>query len=247
VRAVADAACARPLVGTYQTAFRALALQRSNRDGEKVRLDECLQFLLRSQLANGQWTYSPPSAGTPAPPLGDNSNTAYAILALAACRRRGSSVPDEAIARAAGWWVESQASDGGWGYRTDRETASYASMTESGLSSLLFCHEFLDKARKPAIDDAITRATSWVASNYAVEENRQSGYQQGRILYHLFALERCGALLGRTLIGGHDWFQDGASYLTSTQAEDGSWDDGADTPIPGTCFALFFLARATEP
>src|SRR5215510_1613269 len=117
----------RPLAGTYQAAFRALALARlgSGRFGEPLK--ECARFLLASQLPNGQWTYRP-DAGLPPDALGDNSNTAYAILGLAACRRAGIEVSPEAFRKTEAWWRRSQSADGGWGYRTDRETASYASM-----------------------------------------------------------------------------------------------------------------------
>jgi hypothetical protein len=231
-----------PMFGTYQVALRALALARISDERFQEPLRDCARFLVDSQLANGQWSYRC-REGDERPTLGDNSNTAYALLALMACERAGIAVPAETLAKAEKWWRESQRSDGGWGYRTDREAESYASMTESGLGSVLICC----KMRKaPTTEDAaLGRGLGWLAQHFSVTENQHSSYQQGRLLYHLFALERVGSLLGAKEICGHDWFSEGASFLLTSQGPDGSWDDGADMPVVNTCFALLFLVKAT--
>ena len=79
-----------------------------------------------------------------------------------------------------------------------------------------------------------------------MRENSGSAYQQGRLLYHLYALERAGSLLAVTKIGTHDWFTEGASFLLGSQHEDGCWDDGADMPAANSAFALLFLTKATR-
>src|SRR5439155_11307548 len=170
-----------PPAGTYHAALRALALSRLARPADRTAIAACAKFLVDHQLGNGQWSYATPGPATAAT-IGDNSNTAYAVLGLAACRRAGMDVPDAVFEKAAAWWRSSVNADGGWGYRTDRETASYASMTESGASSLLLCRTALGtKAADPALD----RAVAWVAAHFAVVENARSAYQQGRVLYHL--------------------------------------------------------------
>ena len=225
-------ALAIPLSGTYQAAFRALALLKLDR---KDALKDCAAFLLHTQLANGQWTYGPPAAGQAPPALGDHSNSAYGLLGLAACRHAGIVVPHAALEKAEGAWRKSQNPDGGWGYRTDRETESYASMTESALSSLLLC------GGRPEKD------LGWLEKHVSATENLGSPYPQGRLLYHLYALERLGTLLGSGKLGGHDWYREGAAFLLGTQRPDGSWDDGADLPVPNTAFAILFLSRSTQP
>ncbi|MBI3272673.1 MAG: terpene cyclase/mutase family protein [Planctomycetes bacterium] len=240
----------RKLAGIYQASLRALALARlGGGEGRREALEACARFLVESQLANGQWTYGP-AAGAAAPLLGDNSNTAFALLGLAACRKAGVAVPQAVFDRAGAWWRGSQNADGGWGYRSDREKSSYASMTESGLSSLLLCGAPAGGAPSTAAptapEPAVARALDWLRANFAVNENRGSAYQEGRVLYHLFALERAGNLLGADEFAGHSWYPEGAAWLLATQREEGSWDDGAGTPVPNTCFALLFLRRAAR-
>jgi hypothetical protein len=232
-----------PLQSTYQAALESMALARLDPFRQRGRLEACARFLADAQLANGQWTYGPRAEGGP-PQLGDNSNTAYALLGLAACRRAGVAAPRAAIERAEAWWKSSQNPDGGWGYRSDRESESYASMSESGMGSLVLCRRILGSENGDG--PALARASAWLAQNFSLSENRGSSYQQGRLFYHLYALERLGTLLDARELAGHDWYGEGAAYLLSTQGPDGSWDDGADTPVANTCFALLFLTRATR-
>lgn len=233
-----------PLAGTYQASFRALALARLDPKAHQDSLGACARFLLDTQCANGQWTYGPAPEGTASPAIGDNSNTAYALLGLAACRKAGIEVPWSAIEKTEAWWRKNQNPDGGWGYRSDRETESYASMTESGVSSLLLCSGLLKS--RAGKDEAVERGLAWLKKHFSVSENRESPYQQGRLLYHLYALERVGTLLEVEKLVDHDWHREGSTFLLGTQKPDGSWDDGADTPIPNTCFALLFLDQATQ-
>ena len=223
-----------PLTRTYQVAFRALALSKIDPEAHKEALQACAKFLVDTQLADGEWTYGPPAGGQAPPALGDHSNSAYGLLGLAACRHAGIVVPRAALEKAEAAWRKSQNPDGGWGYRTDRETESYASMTESALSSLLLCEG------RPEKD------LGWLEKHLSASENLGSPYPQGRLLYHLYALERLGTLLGSGKLGGHDWYREGAAFLLGTQRPDGSWDDGADLPVPNTAFAILFLTRATE-
>jgi hypothetical protein len=243
VAALLDAAAKTPPAGTYQAAIRAVALGRLARPANRAELATCAKFLVDHQLANGQWSYA--TAGPAAAVVGDNSNTAYAVLGLAACRRAGIDVPDAVFEKAAAWWRSTVNADGGWGYRTDREMASYASMTESGASSLLLCRAAIGKSAEK--DAVIDRAVAWVAERFSVSENAKSAYQQGRLLYHLYALERLGSLSGAAKIGTHDWYAESAGFLLGTQRADGSWDDGADAPVSNTCFALLVLTRSTAP
>ena len=69
----------------------------------------------------------------------------------------------------------------------------------------------------------------------------------GNILY---ALERCGDLGRREVIGGRSWFFEGATYLLAEQRKDGAFvDETCMSPkdVLGTAFALLFLTRAHKP
>ncbi len=251
-----------PPPGTYRAALRACALARLDAVDLRPKMEECARFLETSQLANGQWTYGPAEPDDQ-PVLGDHSNSAYALLGLAACQKSGVDVSHEAIAKAATWWLHAQNEDGGFGYRADRESQSYASMTASGLHGLLLARDRFGSVSPGietnrgvtdptvALSAATARASTWLHDHFSVRENRGSAYQEGRLLYGLYAVERVGD--AEPAHGAHrtnglpdDWYRQGAAYLLSTQHDDGSWDDGAETSISNTCFALLFLTRASE-
>jgi hypothetical protein len=198
-----------------------------------------MRFLTGGQLADGTWSYGSDRSAT-----GDRSNSAYALLGLAACARAGLTIAPEVVQRAERAWRTGQNADGGWGYRKDRETESYASMTASALASLALCRRLGDSA--VAADDATSRGMDWLAAHASVEQNVGSAYQQGRVLYHLYALERAGSLLPVERFGDLEWYRAGAAMLLASQRDDGSWDDGADMPAANTVFALLFLSRATR-
>jgi hypothetical protein len=46
-------------------------------------------------------------------------------------------------------------------------------------------------------------------------------------------------------VGDHDWYGEGAMFLTSNQATDGAWFTGKYVNIYDICFAVLFLKRAT--
>jgi hypothetical protein len=54
-------------------------------------------------------------------------------------------------------------------------------------------------------------------------------------------------LYGIKMIGGRDWYAEGALYLVNAQREDGSWLSYGEMPIVDTAFALLFLKKAVLP
>jgi squalene cyclase len=229
------------LKGIYQAAFQAMALQRIDPKGNSGRLEKIARFLVEQQTKSGSWSYGKLVAATDA---GDNSNTAYALLGLRACAESGVGVPEKAWEEAAAWWRKAQNDDGGWGYRTDREIESYLSMTESGVSSLALCDARLGKAAGG--DVALRKGMEWLDAHFTAEQNAGSAYQAGRQIYHLYAAARTAAMAGAAKLNGRDPWKDAAAFLLGTQREDGSWDDGAETPVPNTALALLVLTRATR-
>ena len=108
-------------------------------------------------------------------------------------------------------------------------------MTCSGASSLLLTRTRLlrgkevlaaDGARecgKGIVDRQFLRGMEWLGGHFRVTENFGSKRQWK--FYHLDGLEHVGRLSGERLIGGHDWFREGAEELVRVQDEfSGGWE-----------------------
>jgi hypothetical protein len=131
--------------------------------------------------------------------------------------------------------------DGGWGYRLHPDDKPYANMTIASSVSLYLCDEMLvqeDKGRcRPQPQSKSFQAgMDWLAKKWDAE---------GFLLdpYGLYALERLGILAGRSNIGGHDWYSEGAVQLIGTPGL-----PGLTSKSPAyVCFEVMFLARGREP
>jgi hypothetical protein len=189
-------------------------------------------------------------------PTGDNSNSQYAALGLRACHDAGIVLPPEVVQLAEKWWRESANEEEkggygvcGWGYLRKGD-ASYGSMTAGAVGGLLICDYI--QARPWMKDKEIVAGLEWLGRNFTVTENpaiqADDGGQGGWHYYYLYALERAGIFFGTDVMGGRDWYAEGAKYLLPAQQADGSWKSkGADHAIWDTCFAVLFLRRATRP
>jgi hypothetical protein len=229
--------------------------------------------LISYQADNGGWRYYPKDfhAGGRA----DISSTQFALLALSTANRCGVLVPDEVFAKARGFLLASQAKEGpevprgihvpggdpdaldharGFPYIAGSEVLPYRNitggMTAAGVASLVLLREELGSDE--ALDQAILDGYAWIGRYFCVEVNPGAfPFLQGS--YHfvwLYALERCGDLGRREVIGEHSWFIEGANYLLSIQREDGAFvDETCMSPkdVLGTAFALLFLTRAHKP
>lgn len=249
---------------TYRTAIQAMALQWIDAGRHQERIADCAQFLVDNQCQNGQWSYGAPvslptrtsSDGKPIEirqrsmnggAAGDNSNTQYAILGLAAAARANVRIPREVWQRALNWQQRAQHRDGGWGYGGgDGETnarstiyagPSYGSMTCAGIASLALIRKQLgDESGKGPMEGGLR----WLSDHFSVKTN--PGMEGGHLYYYLYSLERAGVLAGVKTLGAHDWYAEGAAFLIREQQGDGSWS----APAYDTCFAILFLKRATE-
>jgi hypothetical protein len=173
---------------------------------------------------------------------GDNSNTQFAALGIFACSQAGIRFPKDVIERAKRWWESAQNPDGGWDYQ--KRGSSYGTMTTAGVAALLIYKRILkeDTTGDPAIEKGI----EWLAKNFTVKgcppwADGGGGWK----FYYLYGLERVGILSGRTQIGTHKWFEEGARHLLDTQKSDGSWVGNGEDAVLATCFAVLFLKRAT--
>ncbi len=192
---------------------------------------------------------------------GDFSNTQFAILGLRACRDAGVEIPAETWRSALAYLAKRQRKGGGWGYdqgdQPDR--TAYASLTAAGLSSAAICVNALGK--RPDDDPVVRRAERWmdqheeVGKNVAIDQSSVIGPSSWQY-YHLYSVERVGAVLRLDRIGGEDWYAAGARRVLAEQGADGSWKDPSPDEmgprpryldVADTCFAMLFLARRTPP
>ena len=149
----------------------------------------------------------------------------------------------------------------GWRYLVGPYPAT-GSMTTSGIGSLAICHDALTQPRrlpfyKPSDELAVQRAVAdgfaWLDVNFAVDRNPGINAPAWHF-YYLYGLERAAIFGGRTLIGAHDWYIEGARYLISHQKPDGRWNTGAlggseyeASDVLDTAWAILFLKKATKP
>ena len=123
-------------------------------------------------------------------------------------------------------------------------------MTAAGVASLLLVRDELGS--DPELDRAILDGFAFIGRYFTVRVN--PGYAPFRNgSYHfiwLYALERCGDIAQREVIGGRSWFFEGANYLLEIQDKNGAFTDRTcmhPQDVLGTAFALLFLTRAHRP
>ncbi|MCA8926151.1 MAG: terpene cyclase/mutase family protein [Planctomycetes bacterium] len=124
---------------------------------------------------------------------------------------------------------------------------SYASMTYSGLMSLLYAG--LDES-----DARVQAAQRWIAANYTLEENRGLGVrakepdaaQQG-LYYYYHSFAKCLSALGKKMVkteaGDRAWAVDLFEALGARQNDDGSFKNAnsrwwEQDPVLCTAYAL---------
>lgn len=142
----------------------------------------------------------------------------------------------------------------GWGYwKKAAPGEAYGSMTCVGIASLLIAESELKGygkfTGKMAAESArgVRNGLAWLQENFAVDHHPKKGAEYHH--YYLYALERAGALSNTDVLGGRDWYHEGAAHLCDSQQADGRWvpNGGHGGDLASTCFALLFLKRSTVP
>ena len=198
---------------------------------------------------------------------GDNSNTMYAALGLRACHDAGIVLQKDVVELARKWLIECQhpapskdvaSGDGGvprgWCYNREdvcaKKHGAYGGMTAGAVGALVIYDYILGNDAKKT--PAVRHGHAWLAAYFKPDanpgENELGASPKTELFYTLYAVERYGMLAGQTLLGNHDWYVEGASWLLSAQKESGGWDDGVgrSTSTWDTCFAILFLKKATR-
>ena len=250
IRKAAEALARTQMYGTYNVSLRCmvfakLTLTSSNPAYRKVLLRDA-EFLVRTNLENGQWTYVAPNVPKQfmrrVRHTGDNSNSQLAVLALREAYYAGAEVPRKLWQKLEKYWSGAQQPDGGWHYGTGRNR-SYGSMTAAGLATSFILMDVLHSGRccRSTRYRPTELGLGWMRRNFQAGRNPNRG---GHWLYYLYGVERVGEASGYRYFGRHDWFAEGAAALL-TQAPDGNWP--GSTRYSGTAFGLLFLARGVAP
>ena len=190
------------------TANDGAAAAGDERDG--FRIAENVRWLERAQIKvgdpqpwAGSWSYSISSIRRP----GDNSNSQYALLGLAAAGEANVPVDPSVWLLARAYWERCQQRDGSWTYTPDARVST-ASMTCAGIASLAASRprsgswEGQEVLKDDAIhncgsgraDSQLQRGIDWLGTHFRVDENSGSGKQWK--FYYLYGLERAGRLTG---------------------------------------------------
>jgi len=98
--------------------------------------------------------------------------------------------------------------------------------------------DYNPKAGAGALLGAANRGAGWIARRFTVSGTRWK-------LYYLYTLERMAALMNVRMIGGHDWYREGAAYLVKSQNQgNGTWHSPSGE-IAATALGVLFLTKST--
>lgn len=132
----------------------------------------------------------------------------------------------------------------------------YGSMTAAGVGTLVIARLGLVRGGQvkadvvPKIDAGIASGFAWLAEEFHVRSN--PGYVEradDSWYYYLYGLERTCELAGITLVGGRDWYFEGALQLLPLQNKNGAFRSERERGLmlDATCFAVLFLKKAALP
>jgi hypothetical protein len=189
----------------------------------------------------------------------DNSNTQFALLALASARRHD--LPLDFTLGMTELRFRFSESAAGWRYHwwIPARARGYGSMTCVGLLALAVGRAAAEE--KPTPEGKQEKAwpedpgIAWGLKVLGAYLRYPSDVRpvlardpRGAVvnLYFLWSVERVGVLCGVQTIGGIDWYRWGAGLLLHSQRHDGSWlgRGSGGYPAADTCFALLFLKRS---
>ena len=200
----------------------------------------------------GGWNYTSPGAD------GDLSTTQFAMAGLAAAATIQGDA-DDTLPLAVTFVTNAKNDDGGHKYRGGGNYASTSSMTASGLWTYRL-------AGLPTRDDRVQQAMQWLSANYRYDSIVQINNWPSQY-YYLWAGAKGfevtnddagGGLLSDDIGGARDpaddgfpeepthWYYDFASYLVSSQGDDGAWCGAARcwNNVTATSYAILVLERS---
>lgn len=224
---------------TYQRALRAAAVAFLNRDADRPVLQADVNWLLKAER-NGAYTYGLFSSPTNFD--WDNSNSQYGLLGVWSGAEADIPIPDSYWHAVENHWVQTQGSDGTWGYRGSGGGGT--TMTLAGITSLFVAHDWLHQDTVGTLggdpfSPALTKGLAWLETR----DNSVSLPATTADGYALYSVARAGLASGFKDFGSHDWYAELAKTIIHDQLPDGSWSKNA----VATSFRLLFLARGRHP
>lgn len=183
----------------------------------------------------------------------DLSNTQYALLGLRAAAACGEKISPAVFDKAGKSLLQMQGDYGSFSYRPGERPTS--SMAAAGMTGLLICRDELAKGKGfdgsvKKLETGLAKCEEWLRSNWSVDENlevpRNPNPNFRWYYYYIYGLERVGSIWMKRLLGGHDWYAEGAAAILKRQAANGSWATEYGESDSNTCFALLFITRASS-
>lgn len=137
----------------YSLGIAMIFLGELDLEAYRQEIEALLKEIYKRQMPYGAWSY-------PNDPLGDTSQTQYAVLGMWLAHRQGLNVDQQVVERVCNWLLRIQAPDGVFPYkgedpghfnRINQKVQSSASMCAAGVGSLYVCGELLGFIDDPAI------------------------------------------------------------------------------------------------
>jgi hypothetical protein len=255
----------------YSVSLAIMFLERLKRTTGKTNDDNLIKGLAKmvvnGQSRDGGWTYTLTATGS------DNSNTQFAVVALWMARKHNVTGLEDALARAAKHFRDTQQQkDGGWLYDNDpgkriNDPPSWGSMTCAGCLGIALHAGIMQQASFRSADNSggeagdlvvklnddpqIARARRFLAAYLA--SNKGSDPNQGfseansdRAYYYLWSMERLCKILHwkKKEFDGVDWYAIGQDYLLRRQNKTtGSWGENHNWG-PAVCTSFSLLFLA---
>lgn len=228
----------------FATLFLAEVYGMTHDDAVRQKLQKAVDFIVRSQNAEGGWRYEPYAAES------DMSIVVCQVIALRAARNIGIRVPKATVERAARYVVDSAVTrDAGfetrfgvpdWAnevgtfhYQRDNHSRSSFSLTAAGVTALHGLGIYSDELIKKGLDYLTSNLRSF---------NGESMNQRGHYYFwygHYYGVQ---AMYTAGSPYWDNYFEDVRSVLLRMQKPDGSWpNDTGPGPAFGTAVAVLIL------
>jgi hypothetical protein len=226
----------------FATLFLAEICGMTQRDDAAKKLQKAVDFIVKSQNAEGGWRYEPYAAES------DMSIVVCQVLALRAARNIGIRVPKSTVDRAARYVVDSATTRdvaGGFGdawaggdgpgtfrYQRDSSSRSSFALTAAGVTALHGLGVYSD--------ELIQKGLEYLAA-------QQKGFDRtyGKTGHYYFWYGHYYGVQAMYTAGAPYWepyFEDLRNVLLAHQASDGSWpNECGPGPAYGTASAVLIL------